>query len=182
MGVARDSEALGEDVVIARVIKARGIRGEVACEMETDFPERFGEMERVTLRMPDGSRLPLDIEQHWFHGGRVILKFKGYDERTAAEALIGGRLVVPSAQSMPLARDQYYEYDIVGSEVLTIDGEDLGSVASILRTGGTDLLVVQDEMGRELLIPFVEGICREVDLDAGRIKVDPPAGLLELSR
>ena len=181
MVIPENKDGSLEDVVIARVIKPRGIRGEVACEIETDFPERFAELEIVTVWMPDGSRLPLGIEQHWFHNGRVILKFTEYDDRTAAQNLVGGRLVVSVASGMPLAaEDQFYEYDIVGSEVLMIDGKRLGRVAGVMRTGGTDLLVIDAEDGRQHLIPFVDEICGEVDVKGARITVNPPAGLLEL--
>ena len=180
MVIARDNGSPVEEVVIARVVKPRGIRGEVACEIETDFPERFKELERVTVWMADGSRRTLKLEEHWFHNGRVILKFEGYDDRTAAQFLVGGQLVVPGGQGRVLAENEFYEYSIIGAEVLTIEGGRLGRVTSVMRTGGTDLLVVRAEDGREHLIPFVDEICGEVDVIAGRITVNPPAGLLEL--
>lgn len=170
-----------EVIVIARVIKPRGIKGEVACEIETDFPERFATLDRVTVWMPDGSRIGRRIQQHWFHDGRIILKFEDVDDRTAAESLVGGRLVVSSADSMPLGEDEYYEHSIVGSQVVTAAGDGLGRVVRVMRTGGTDLLVVEATDGRERLIPFVDEICTEVDASGGRITVNPPAGLTELN-
>src|ERR1700754_2381006 len=92
--------SLVEDVVIARIVKARGIRGEVACDLETDFPERFATLARVPVWMPNEARLQLALEDHWFHKGRVILKFAGYDTMTAAEQLVGGRLVVSEADAL----------------------------------------------------------------------------------
>ena len=177
---ASNNEARADDVVIARVVKARGIRGEVSCEIETDFPERFESLEEVTLWMPDGSRQALRLEGHWFHKDRVILKFEGYDTMTAAEALVGGRLVIPEADALELEDDQFYEYDVVGSEVVTADGRRVGLVIRLMRTGGTDLLVVEGEDKREHLVPFADDICTEVDVKAKRITVNPPEGLLEL--
>ena len=169
-----------EDVVIARIARARGIRGEVACDIETDFPERFDRLDRVTVWMPGGARLSMKLEDHWFHKGRVILKFEGVDTMSAAEQLVGGRLVVAESDQECLDEDEFFEYEIVGAEVFTTDGVRLGQVSRLMRTGGTDLLVVESETKREHLIPFVEDICTEVDVRAKRITVNPPEGLLEL--
>lgn len=169
-----------EDVVIARIVKARGIRGEVACDVETDFPERFGQLERVTVWMPNDSRLSLAVEAHWFHKGRVILKFAGYDTMTAAEQLVGGRLVISEADALELEEDEFYQYDLIGATVVTRDGHMIGRVVRLLETGSAVLLVVEGDDQREVLIPFVDEICTEVDVDARRIIINPPDGLLEL--
>jgi 16S rRNA processing protein RimM len=175
-----NNEAHPEDVVIARIVKARGIRGEVACSIETDFPERFESLEDATVWMPDDTRLALKIEEHWFHKDRVILKFEGYDTMTAAQDLVGGRLVISEADALELDDDQFYEYDVVGSEVVTADGQRVGRVIRLMRTGGTDVLVIEGEDKREQMIPFADDICTEVDVKAKRITVNPPEGLLEL--
>ena len=106
-------------MVIARVIKARGIRGEVACNIETDFPERFEPLAHVTLWMPDDTRLRLTIEDHWFHKGQVILKFEGYDTMTAAQNLVGGRLVIAEADLESPAEGEFFEHQVIGSEAVT---------------------------------------------------------------
>jgi 16S rRNA processing protein RimM len=175
-----DEQSLLEDVVIARIVKARGIRGEVACSVETDFPERFLSLEHVTVWMRDGSRLRLRVENSWFHKDRVILKFEGYDTMTAAQDLAGGRLVVAESELEPLAEGQFFEHQVIGSVAVTLDGRTLGSVSKVMRTGGTDVLVVTGDDGRERLIPFADDICTEVDVGAKRITIDPPVGLLEL--
>jgi 16S rRNA processing protein RimM len=175
-----DEQSLLEDVVIARIVKARGIRGEVACIVETDFPERFLSLEDITVWMRDGSRLRLRVENSWFHKDRVILKFEGYDTMTAAQDLAGGRLVVAESELEPLAEGQFFEHQVIGSVAVTLDGRTLGSVSKVMRTGGTDVLVVTGDDGRERLIPFADDICTEVDVGAKRITIDPPVGLLEL--
>ncbi|MFY9609104.1 MAG: ribosome maturation factor RimM [Blastocatellia bacterium] len=180
MTTANKQEAGADDVVIARIVKARGIRGEVACNLDTDFPARFASSSSVTVRMPDGTRLALAIEEHWFHKRRVIVKFEGYDTATAAEALVGGCLVIPEVDELPLDDDQFYERRLVGSMVITVSGQEVGRVTGLMRTGGTDLLVIEGSGGREHLVPFADAICTEVDLAAKRISIDPPAGLLDL--
>jgi len=169
-----------EDVVIARIVKARGIRGEVTCAVETDFPERFASLETVTVWMPDDVRLSLKVEDHWFHRDRVILKFEGYDTMTAAQGLTGGRLVIADSDVESLGDGEFFERQVVGSEVATSDGLTLGRVTRVMRTGGTDVLVLASVDGREHLIPFADEICIEVDIEAKRITVNPPDGLLDL--
>lgn len=175
-----DNDPREEDVVIARVVKARGIRGEVACVLETDFPDRFSSLETVTVWMPDGARLRLKLEDNWFHNQRVILKFEGYDTMTAAQGLVGGRLVIPDGNLEPLDEGRFFERQLVGSEVVTSEGRMVGHVTKVLRTGGTDLLVLEGVDGRERLIPFADEICGDVDVEAKRITIDPPEGLLDL--
>jgi len=177
---APNNRAQAEDVVIARIVKPRGIRGEVACVIETDFPERFAALDQVTVWMPDESRLSLKLEGHWFHNRRVILKFEGFDTMTAAEQLVGGRLVISEADARELEEDEFYEYKIIGSEAVTTGGETIGRVTRLMRTGGADVLVIEGEDGREHLVPFVDEICSEVDANRGRITINPPEGLLDL--
>jgi 16S rRNA processing protein RimM len=180
--VSRESNNCGEteDVVIARVVKARGIRGEVACTLETDFPERFDSLERVTMWMADDTRRSLAIESAWFHKGRVILKFEGVDTMSAAELLVGARLVISESAQTALEEDEFYEHQLIGSEVVTAGGEQVGKVIRLMRTGAADVLVIEGEDGRELLVPFADDICAEVDVDRRRITINPPEGLLDL--
>jgi 16S rRNA processing protein RimM len=175
-----NKESLEEDVVIARIVKARGIRGEVACTLETDFPSRFASLKHVTVWMPDGARRSLKIENHWFHNQRVILKFEGYDTMTAAQALAGGRLMIAEGDPHLLEEGQLFERQVIGSEVVNCKGEKLGHVARVMRTGGTDLLVMAGADGREHLVPFAAEICTSVDVAAKRITIDPPTGLFDL--
>ena len=169
-----------EDVVIARIAKVRGIRGELVCTLETDFPERFDTQTTITAIALDGARHILTVEDHWFHQGRVILKFAGIDTPEEARKLTGYKIVISVSDAMRLEEGEYYEYDLVGLEVVTVDGQIVGRVTGLLRTGGTDLLVTAGEGGRENLIPFADEICIDVDIDAGRILINPPGGLLDV--
>ena len=180
MTFARTEKAGADDVVIARIVKARGVRGEVACNIETDFPSRFDSLSSVTVLMPDGERLSLTMEHHWFHQRRVIVKFQGYDTMTAAETLAGGCLVISDADELPLDDEQYYERRLIGLAVITVTGREIGRVTRLMRTGGTDLLVIEGISGREHRVPFADAICTEVDVVAERITIDPPEGLLDL--
>jgi 16S rRNA processing protein RimM len=104
----------------------------------------------------------------------------GYDTMSAAETLAGGLVVIPQSETLPLEEGEFYEHDLIGSTVVDVDGGVIGVVIRLLRTGGTDLLVVDDGQGREHLIPFTNSICLDVDVTGRRVMVDLPEGLLEL--
>lgn len=178
MNTAADKDS--DDVVIARVVKARGIRGEVACLVETDFPERFASLKEASVWMPDGTHRSLNVEDYWFHMDRVILKFEGYDTMTAARDLVGGRLVISAHDLKPLTDGEFFEHQLIGLIVVTSAGENVGQVTALLRTGGTDVLVLRSEDGRERLVPFADEICISVDVNAKRITVNLPDGLLDM--
>jgi 16S rRNA processing protein RimM len=170
-----------ELVAVARVAKARGVRGEVAADVLTDFPERFDGLEELIAVAPTGERRRLRLEGHWFHAGRVILKFEGYDTPEAAAGLAGTELTVPEDEAVELEEDEFYDWQLVGCRVETVGGETVGAVAEVLHYGGgAPVLVIRDERGRENLVPFAESICVEVDVEGKLIRVDAPEGLIEL--
>lgn len=170
-----------ELVAVARIVKVRGVKGEVAAELLTDFPERFDELDRVIAVTPGGERRWLRIDNHWFHGDRVVLKFEGYDSPEASAALVGYELTVPEAEAVELEEGEFYDWQLEGCRAVTVEGEEIGTVREVLRTGGdAPVLVVRDERGRENLVPFAESICVDVDVEGREIRVDAPEGLLEL--
>ena len=170
-----------ELVVVARVAKPRGVKGEVACDLLTDFPERFEGLEELIAVFPGGRRERLKLEGHWLHGDRVVLKFEGFDSPEASAALAGCELAVPESEAVELEEDEYYDWQLEGCRVETIEGANVGIVREVLQTGGAaPVLVILDEAGRENLVPLAESICVEVDVDAKLIRVDAPEGLLEL--
>jgi len=166
-----------ELVAVARVVKPRGIKGEVACEMLTDFPERFEGLESVTAVLPDGGKRELTIEEHWFQQDRLVLKFTGVDSIEDAETLRNAEICVSESNVVELADGEFFDWQLEGCRVETIDGQSLGKVTELMRTGGTEILVVKGD--KEYLIPFAESICVEVDIDNKRIVIDPPEGLLD---
>lgn len=184
-----DAEADGEApdwetcelVAVARVAKVRGVRGEVAAELLTDFPERFEWLEELVAVAPGGARELLALESQWLHGGRVVLKFEGYDTPEASAALVGRELAVPESEAVELEEGEFFDWQLAGCRVETVGGAEVGTVRALLRMGGdAPLLAVVDAQGRERLVPFAESICVEVDPEAGLIRIDPPEGLLEL--
>lgn len=168
-----------EDLVaIARVARTRGLKGEVVAELLTDFPERFEGLSEVEAVLPDGTQTGLKIEDHWFQNGRIVLKFKGCDSIETGERFRGAEICVAESQAVDLGSDEYFEWQLIDCEVVTLDGQLIGRVSDVMRTGGTENLAVQGEE-KEFLIPFAETICVEVDVKNKSIRVDPPEGLLE---
>ena len=167
-----------ELVAVARIVRTRGLKGEVVAGILTDFPERFESLETVTAIRESGERLELKIEKFWFQNGRVILKFEGCDTVESGEKLRNVEICVPESEAVELDEGEYFDWQLAGCKVETIDGEEIGEVRELMRTGGTELLVVVGE-AKEYLIPFANAICVEVDIDGRLIKIDPPDGLLD---
>jgi 16S rRNA processing protein RimM len=165
-------------VVIAKLVKTRGLRGEIVADVLTDFPERFDNLEKVFAVKPDGETLELEIEKFWFQKNRIILKFAGFDSIEAAETLRKCDISVAEDEAVELETDEFYDWQLQDYTVETIEGVKLGKVKEVLRTGGTEILVVAGE-AKEYLIPFAEKICTEVDVENKLIKVDAPEGLLD---
>ncbi len=169
-------------VAVAIVVKTRGLRGEVVADLLTDFPERFENLETLLAVKPDGKRETLTLEEHWFQGKRIILKFAGYDSIETASALIGYEFAVPESERVELPEDEFYNWELTGCEVETIDGERIGRVVDVMRTGGVEMLVVESakDEKRDHLIPLAGTICVEIDIKQKRIRIDAPEGLLEM--
>jgi 16S rRNA processing protein RimM len=168
-------------VAIAKTVRTRGLRGELVAELLTDFPERFEETKTVLAIKPGGARVELKLENHWFQKNRVILKFAGFDSIEAAESLINCEICVPESEAVALDEGEFFDWELIDCAVETLEGETLGRVREVMRTGGTEILVVAASAGggKDYLIPFAEKICIEVDVENKLIRVDVPEGLLE---
>ncbi len=165
-------------VTIAKVARPHGIRGEVTADILTDFPERFAELESVTAKLADSSLAELKVEKFRFHQHRVMLKFAGIDTVEDAEQLRNAEICIDEADAVELEADEYFDWELEGCRVATLAGQELGTVAEVMRTGGTEILIIRGGE-KEFLVPFAEAICVEVDIENKRIVVDPPEGLLE---
>jgi len=167
-----------ELIAIARIVRTRGLKGEVVAELLTDFPERFTGLKKVTAVMPEGTQAGLKIENHWFQNGRIVLKFEGCDSIESGERFRDAEICVPESEAVDLEADEYFDWQLIDCEAVTLDGKVIGTVSKVMRTGGTEVLEVKGE-DKDFMIPFAESICVEVEVDKKRIVVDPPEGLLE---
>lgn len=163
--------------VVARIGKAHGLRGEVTVQLHTDTPQERFVVGADFATEPDRGTLVLRSVR--VHQQVYLLGFEGVPDRTAAEGLRNTRLLAVVADEAE-DDDGWYEEDLVGLTVVLTDGTVVGQVSALHTREVQDLLEVRRPDGRELLVPFVEEIVPEVDEEAGRVLLDPPAGLLEL--
>ena len=168
-----------ELVIIARAVRPRGLKGEIVAELLTDFPERFEDVDELVLVSPKGERTTKHLEDYWFQNDRVVLKLADYNDVETAKELVGFEFAVPESERVPLPADHYYDWELEGCTV-KVGAESIGTVKSVLKTGGTEILVVADESDKERLIPFADSIVVKVDAAQKTIVVDPPEGLLDL--
>ena len=164
-------------VAIARIAKPHGLKGELVADVLTDFPERFEGLESVTAVLPGDILRDLKIESHRPRNERILLKFEGIDRIEEAEELRNAEICIPETDVVELDADEFFDWQLAGCEVYDTQGNVIGEVIEIMRTGGTEVLIVQGE--KEYMIPFAEAICTEVDVENKRIVIDPPEGLLE---
>ncbi|MGH9338477.1 MAG: ribosome maturation factor RimM [Acidobacteriota bacterium] len=166
-------------VTIARIVKTRGIKGEVAAELLTDFPERFESVTEVRILRQDREYRE-EIEAFWFHQGRVILKFRGRNSPEEVSELVWGDVQVPESLRPELPPDTYYHSDLIGCRIVE-GGEDLGQVVDILESGPEmTTLVVHTPRQEEFMVPLVREFVTRVDTGEKVIEVKLPPGLLEL--
>jgi 16S rRNA processing protein RimM len=175
----------GDEVVVARIGKPHGLRGEVTVQLHTDDPEsRFAVGSTIATQAGAGTGVPraLTIRSTRVHQGTWLLGFDEVSDRTDAESLRGTRLVVDAADLTPSNDDDgWYEDELRGLAVHTSDGARIGEVTRLEMGPAQDLLVVALDAGGDAYLPFVEAIVPEVDVEGGRVVVDPPEGLLELN-
>ncbi|MEW2295946.1 ribosome maturation factor RimM [Streptomyces sp. NPDC006743] len=166
-------------LVVARIGRAHGIKGEVTVEVRTDEPE---------LRLAPGAVLatdpasagPLTIETGRVHSGRLLLRFEGVADRTAAEALRNTLLIADvDPDELPEEEDEYYDHQLIDLDVVTEDGTEVGRITEISHLPSQDLFIVERADGSEVMIPFVEEIVTEIDLEEQRAVIAPPPGLID---
>ena len=167
-------------VVVGRIGRPHGIRGEVTVETRTDEPdERFAPGAVLSVDRPAGT-LVVD-RAHW-HSGRLLVSFAGVSDRNQAEALRGLLLHVErDAADVPDDPEEFYDSSLVGCAVTLPDGTSVGVVAEVVHLPGQDLLAVRTPDERDVLVPFVAAIVPTVDIAGRRIVLTPPPGLIEES-
>ncbi len=163
-------------VSVARIIKTRGIKGEVVADLLTDFPERFASVRSVRILRGDQA-FDETLEGYWFHRGRVILRFQGRETPEAAALLVGGYVQVREEERFVPPRDTYYHSDLIGCQVEE-EGEILGVVTGIFEAGPDHAnLIVQTTNGTEVMIPLVKQFVKKVDIAGKVIRIRSLPGL-----
>jgi 16S rRNA processing protein RimM len=174
-------------VLLAHIVRPQGRQGEVLADIFTDFPDRFSQRKRLFLRPPEGrldAMREAKVESHWLHKGRVVLKFAQVNSIADAENLRGFDVVIPREERVPLDGDAVYVSDLLGVRVIDVSrggAAVAGEITDVEPEGaGPAMLVVRTPAGEELLIPFVRAYLRKMDIEARRLEMDLPAGLLTM--
>jgi 16S rRNA processing protein RimM len=181
---------------LARICRPQGRKGEVFAEILTDFPEKFAERKQLWL-LPDSAApksrqspatpsAPREVElaAHWLHKGGIVLHFAGVDSISAAETLAGLVVAIPRSERAALGEDEVYISDLIGCvlvDVAPAEPVTLGEIEDVDRTAGpTALLVVHGAAG-EVLVPFAKQYLRSINLEARRVEMALPEGLVDLN-
>ena len=163
-------------VVLGEVVKTHGLRGEVKVRSEIENPENFL-LPDLSLRCADGSCKPLTVERYRSQKGGFVLSFADCESIDQAQALVGCELVCKGSQLPSLVDGEYYHFQLIGLSVFDCQGKELGKLSEIMQTAAHEIYVVKPQTGRseksELLLPVVAAYIIEIDLEAGKIVVDP---------
>ena len=166
-------------LVVGRVLRPHGIRGELSVEVLSDAPERFAPGAELGVGDPDGPE-PLGtatVAAARRHQGRLLLGFEGVDDRDAADRYRGAWLSIPVTEARPLEPDEFWPHQLVGLAVVDRQGRQRGRVADVVPGAAHDLLAVEVPGGATALVPAVAALVT-VELEAGRVLVDAVPGLL----
>ena len=175
------SDASGEWISLAVVIKTQGRRGEVAVELHTDVPDRFRKDMRVWALAKDGQRREVMVEDLWPHKSFLVLKFQGIETLSDAEPLIGAELQLPWIERARLEPGWTYLSDLIGCTVF--DGQrEIGQIEDVqFGAGEAPLLVVGSGARLPYEIPFAEAYLEKLDLERKQVRMRLPDGLLEVN-
>jgi 16S rRNA processing protein RimM len=177
-------------VWLAQIRHPQGRKGEVYADILTDFPEKFADRKRLWLLPGDSAAgsvaLTREVElvAHWQHKGGIVLHFAGVDSISAAETLKGLIVAVPRAERAALAEDEVYTGDLMGCALIDVAGAEpvtVGEIENVDRTSGPVALLVVRGVAGEVLVPFAKSFLRKIDLNAKRVEMALPAGLVELN-
>ena len=176
-------------VIVGRVGRPHGIRGELVIGVRTDEPDLRFAVGAVLDAHPEpdaepaGDQPTLTVARARWHSGQLLVTFDGITDRTAAGDLTGSWLSVDSSQ-LPRTGDpdEFRDHELIGLSVRTPDGAQVGVVTDVLHPGQDVLVIQRADGGDECLVPFVKAIVPEVDVDARLLVIDPPAGLLDPTR
>lgn len=170
-------------VVVGRIVRPHGIRGEVAVDVRSDDPaDRFATGAKL-FTSPDTGPLTIEYARPHRSGGRnrLLVAFEEVPDREAAEQMRGVELLVNADKLAALEDpDEFYDHQLVGLHAVTADDQQLGEVVRVDHPPGNDLLVLRTPQGGQALVPFVAAIVTEVDLVGARLVMAPPPGLFDL--
>lgn len=165
---------------VGKIVNTHGIHGEVKVMASTDFPsERFADGQVVYANVGQKPPVKLTIKTHRQHKQLELLTFNEVNDINEAEKYKGAQLQITQEQQEPLEKGTYYYREIIGLKVFSLQEEYLGTISEVMQTGANDVWVVRRENGKEILLPVIKDVIKEVDLAQGQIIVDWLEGLEE---
>lgn len=164
-------------VVVGRLGKPHGLKGEIELYVLTDFPDRFQPGANFFIRppLPENNEIKIDAVRK--KQPKLIIKINGIDDRLRAESLKGRELVIPQSETVLLPEDAYWHYQLIGLKVITVDGRELGIINEIISSVANDIYVVGN--GTEYLIPATGEVIKEINLADKEMIINPLPGLLD---
>ncbi len=178
MSSSQQNKVLPDFIVIGQVARAHGIRGALKVKPLTDDPERFRLLEKVGLSFDDESPTFFDIKDVRIGTKSIILSLEGIQDRNEAEKWRESYLEIPIAQRMPLPEGQHYYFELFDLLVKTTRGEVLGKIIDIISSPANDVYVVRSD-DKEILIPAIPDVIKNIDVESGVVTIDPLDGLLD---
>lgn len=167
-----------EMFTIAKIVNAQGIKGEVKAVPMTEFPDRFNKMKSVDINL-DGKMVTHAIESVRPHGKNfIVFKFKGINDMNEALVLKNGLIQVTREGLVPLPEGRYYVFDLLGLPVYTLEGELLGHLVDVFQTGSNDVYTVKTPAGKEVLLPNIPQVVKEINPQEKKIVVELMEGLI----
>ena len=165
---------------VGKIVNTHGIRGEVRVISRTDFAEdRYQVGNTLHLFRENKEPIELKIASHRIHKNFNLLTFEGYHNVNDVEPFRDGILKITESQLTDLDEGEFYFHEIIGCTVYTDQGEEVGTIHEILAPGANDVWVVKDSRGKDVLIPYIEQIVKEVDIEAQKVIITPMEGLLD---
>ena len=161
---------------VGKIVNTHGLKGEVKILPWTDYPEVFEDIEEIYL--PDGTKLK--IKGVKYQKNNIIVKLEGINYIDEAEKLKGKVITADREFLGELEEGVYYVADLIGLSVVTADGEEIGKISDVLRTGANDVYEVKREGAKDLLIPVIDSVVKDVDIEGGKVLVELMEGLLDL--
>jgi 16S rRNA processing protein RimM len=172
-------QVAAEWIVVGNITAPQGVRGEVRLYPGTDFPERLLEMRTCHLRLRSGEITSYQVRRVRPHKTFFLLKLAGIDDRDCAETLRDAAVVIPKTAVMPLPEGRYYTFELIGMQVFTNTGEEVGTVHDVLFAPANDVYVVRRPGRADVLVPAVKHIVTSIDVSRRTMVITPPAGLLD---
>lgn len=165
---------------VGKIVNTHGLKGEVRVISQTDFPEERYKVGNSLFLFQDKKAKPIELKitSHRKHKNFDLLSFEGYYNMDHVVQFKEGILKVPESFLSTLEQNEYYFHEIIGCEVSTMNGETLGTIREILTPGANDVWVIEAKQGKDILIPYIDEVVKEINIPEKKIMIDPIEGLI----